>query len=159
LAGGLNIYGYVGGNPLRWIDQFGLDAIDVNNILINIGNMFPNLYVPQNVTYNILPPGIDGRYDRPTDIIILPPEQETQCLSENEFVELYQTLYHETLHANQTWYNYTYDFWYELFIEELGPDHQRITDQTTNLVTGIPGQQNTSIFQVIQSLYQNTRNR
>jgi len=39
LAGGLNTYGYVGGNPLRWIDPKGLNPWTMNG--------FPSIAQPQ----------------------------------------------------------------------------------------------------------------
>jgi hypothetical protein len=141
-----------------------LDYIDVNNILNDINNRFPNLPAPDTVKYKPLDSndpynGASGQYDRYTGEIWLPPEQECKKLSIEEFISLYQTLYHETRHANQGPFEYSYDFWYELMTGRTGPSHQEIIDDTGEIVTGRPGVPGTSIADKIKDIYRNTRNR
>ncbi len=164
LNGGLNTYLYAKANAIRFVDASGLDYIDVNNILNDINNRFPNLPAPDTVKYKPLDSndpynGASGQYDRYTGEIWLPPEQQCKQLSMDEFIALYQTLHHETRHANQGPFEYRYDFIYERITGRTGPSHSRIIRDTGEIVTGRPGVPGSSIVDKIEDIYRNTRNR
>ena len=152
LEGGINTYAYVNGNPLYWFDLFGLDFRDVYNIRNDLMSRYPDLYV-HKVRYDKLDnPDAMGQYFRSSDTIVLPPEQECAELSESEFIKLYTTLYHESRHANQSDYEYSYDYWYELLTGKTGPSHEKIYQSEFEMLSGKLGQDNTSIVDDIVKL-------
>jgi len=109
LDGGLNTFGYVGGNPNRNIDLLGLNLCDVQVASNLISDTFPDLDFP-NVTYSFsLPRGVDGRIIDGT--IVLPAYQISATLSPSQFRQLVNTLYHETLHANDTVLGSAENYW------------------------------------------------
>ena len=158
----MNTYGYVGGNPLKFLDLYGLDSIDVILVQYDLRKRFPNLQVPSSIKYMDLPTkdGHDasGRYNHWTGDLELPKEQRCKKLDEDQFLNLYQTMYHETRHANQPWYEITVDYFSEWFVE-VGPFHGNIVRDAQKLVIGTVPASGASIADEIIDLYKTRKNR
>ena len=100
MTGGLNTYGYVGGNPLLWTDFLGLRYEDVqqawNWLVLNYPQLTENVDVFSNPILN---------YSSASGIsygnsIVIQESYVTDCLNEEEINDLRYTLIHELLHLN-----------------------------------------------------------
>ena len=104
LAGGLNTYAYVGGNPLRWVDPFGLTEQDIARALSLARRTQTNLNVPGQVQIDDLGSIIFGRdftgYTDPLTKSITIDDQFLPQLTCHEFVDLFRTVVHEAIHRS-----------------------------------------------------------
>ena len=155
MMGGLNTYTYVLNNPLRLIDMYGLDARDIQIILSDLRNRFPHFHIPNSVIYDETKEL--GSYDRDRDEIHLPPDRKCEVLDTDTFLDRYQTVYHETLHANQGIIEGLWEDTYEYWTGNDAQSHLDIGDKARELVRGKPGQPNSSIADEIEDLFFNTR--
>lgn|GEM_PF-3355954 len=128
LAGGLNPYVYVGGNPVNAVDPFGLTRIDVEIATWLASATQTDLNYPEQILVTDLSeygsdvvgatrPGVsirvDDRYDQP--------------LSENQANDLLDTVIHESVH-------YTYpknDFEHQLDFNGRGFPYEEALRRTT----------------------------
>ena len=103
---GLNTYLHVGGNPLRWIDRFGLTAADVQGVWRDTLASFPELK-PETlrICFRGMPDGINGQTSNWSgEICIDPSWANIPCLSRSQFENLFFTLFHEGMHGTDKWW-------------------------------------------------------
>ena len=82
LAGGLNTYAYVGGNPLSFIDPLGLECTAVNGTVTCNVPGGPQISFPQPAGWpSSLKPG-DSNYHYYNKWVNLPPGVDKQCVEE-----------------------------------------------------------------------------
>jgi len=82
LAGGINTYAYVGGNPLSFIDPLGLDCTAVNGTVTCNVPGGPQISFPQPAGWpSSLKPG-DSNYHYYNKWVNLPPGVDKQCVEE-----------------------------------------------------------------------------
>jgi len=142
LAGGLNRYGYVGGNPLGWFDPDGLTQCDIDTAYeivkrkypeLNFGKDSPVVDLPRNgpEAGNSQPknqgkqkniPGRDGNIHLNKNYL--------DKLSDPKAVDLVDTIIHEALHLSRD------------PIDQMPPtfDHGFIVPETERLVQGVKSQ-------------------
>jgi RHS repeat-associated protein len=107
LRGGINGFGYVGGNPLSFIDPAGLTQADINAAVKAARLMQPNWNFPSDIkTWNQQGKGGKSNF---WDKNIYVDSKYLECLDDGEAGALLNTLLHELAHFNQTWYQFGMD--------------------------------------------------
>lgn len=126
LRGGLNTYAYVEGNPVRYIDPNGLTKNDVDLIMGDIKGRYSEIDPRGDVIYNDKYNNLeDAGTNWITADISLWEGVRCKRLSEDEFISLYRTLLHESMHSTDPiWYRY-YDAKYD-----KNTHHQTIYQRT-----------------------------
>ncbi|MDH5547439.1 MAG: RHS repeat-associated core domain-containing protein, partial [Gammaproteobacteria bacterium] len=100
LDGGLNTFGYVGGNPNNRIDPFGRSPEDVSNAWKWLEINYPeltkdvNYYTNPILNYTLYSGMAYG------NSIVFREKYLTDCLSDQQVEELKDTLIHELLHLH-----------------------------------------------------------
>jgi hypothetical protein len=99
MNGGLNTYGYVDGNPLNWIDPYGLYEEDVQN-LTNWIEKHTNVTMPAFGGFKDLPLDTGGYYDRDAKKYYLNETLYDRSLVEHGVEKLCTTMVHESFHPD-----------------------------------------------------------
>jgi len=101
LNGGWNTYVYVGGNPLKFIDPFGLTRDDINTITEQVAADNPDLNVdPYTGTLPMIGGG-DGVTSPLTEEVYINSDYLDSNLSKRELVDLERVIIHENLHRDR----------------------------------------------------------
>ena len=126
-----NRYAYANDNPYRYVDPDGRDARDVQIILSDIQSNFPGMRSPHSVIYEDLPEDVGGQatLDRKSSLV-LPTSAKTAVLSRDEFVTLYDTVLHESMHVTDPLWQRIWDgFWGNLGVQTK--NHDGIGERTS----------------------------
>jgi len=103
----MNPYAYVGGNPVSFVDPFGLTQQDIDNMVNFARQTQPDLIIPTPSVDDLpSPPGysVKGQTDRwPWSGVVI-DSQYLQKLTPEQVFDLYDTIVHESLHYNDPWY-------------------------------------------------------
>ncbi len=114
--GGLNLYAYVGNNPMNWIDPFGLTQEDVDRAKEVLKEFYPEYYNEEAEVsfddFNELPPGDSAGTDIWTGDIELKNEYKEE-LSGPEKEALLTSLAHEYQHSNDSILQRILDDWFD----------------------------------------------
>lgn len=62
--------------------------------------------------------------------MLLMPFYAKECLTREEFKDLYDTVLHESMHSTDGWQQRLRDWAYELVTRDLSPNHQSIYNRT-----------------------------
>ena len=115
LYGGVNTYAYARGNPISLIDPYGLAASDVQNILQNIVQNFPEIQTTGGWQFG--DPGAENNANTNpwSGQITVDNKYSKQCLTSDDFWNLYFSLLHEAMHStdwpDQRMWDNTYQYW------------------------------------------------
>jgi hypothetical protein len=120
-----------------FVDPSGLNEEDVKKILSDIENNH-GMEVPGYKFEDLTGRNARAQYDYGDNVIVLDNSQRCAQLSEDEFLDLYGSLYHETRHHNEPWYHTSIDAFVEL-VKPVGPFHEKICDDTSHLKYGMDG--------------------
>jgi len=104
LKGGINTYGYVGGQPLVGVDRLGLTAADVQGVFRDVGSSFRDLHPGRDqIGLEPMQPGDTGG-TKPWNgqIVVDPSWAEKPCFTRDEYEELFFTLFHEGMHSSDS---------------------------------------------------------
>ena len=100
LAGGLNRFGYVGGNPLSYVDPLGLTQADIDSAFSAARAMMAGSRFPSSVgTWSQA--GKGGKFSFGSDNIYV-DRKYLECLDDGEAGALLSTVLHELTHFNQS---------------------------------------------------------
>ncbi|MFC0130803.1 RHS repeat-associated core domain-containing protein, partial [Ralstonia solanacearum] len=105
--GGFNLYAYVGGNPVSYIDPAGQTRLDINSAINAAKQMQPSWKFPSAVeTW-----GQEGKAGKHSwwDSTISVDSRYLECLDDGDASALLGTVLHELAHLNQTWYQFAFD--------------------------------------------------
>jgi RHS repeat-associated protein len=127
LAGGINAYVYVGSNPFKYIDPFGLTRYDVQVAIEIIRDSQLDLDVPVDVSFEPLPEGVDGVTsiidgDISLDDAFLGP------LNDGQAQYMLETVMHEIIHHNQS----PFGRWWD---GNIDTDHYDVYDEARRQIT------------------------
>ncbi|WP_162140742.1 RHS repeat-associated core domain-containing protein [Arenimonas oryziterrae] len=114
MNGGVSTFSYVNSSPIGLVDPFGLDIVDVRRVQGVVLQQFPELH-PRGIVYcGRLDEGIYADANQFSgDITVSERYCIPSCLSEVEWNELFFSLFHESMHSTDRW-------WEDL---SLSPDH------------------------------------
>ena len=99
LGGGVNTYSYVGMNPNRFADPFGLSEQDVTNIVNHVNENFPDIHVNGGWELGEPDAGASAHSSVRTGRITIDGKYKKACLTAGEFFELYFDYFHEAMHS------------------------------------------------------------
>lgn len=97
----------MGGNPLAFIDPFGLTQADIDNAYSAAIAMMPNSKIPSGVR-TLSQKGKAGKTSFFSKSIAV-DSKYLECLDDSEVTELLVTILHEMAHFNQKWYEFGVD--------------------------------------------------
>ena len=140
LDGGMNGYGYVNNKPLSLIDKLGLLADDVNAAMSHILLNFNEINPEGGWVFGTMPPGVSGSTQLYSGTIIVDVKYHKECLSEDEFNDMYFTLLHESMHSTDGVLIRTKDQAYEAWTGNLSANHWSIHERTQRERWGFPPQ-------------------
>jgi len=107
LRGGINTYAYAGANPLVSLDPLGLTAADIQGIFRDVLASFPELRpAVGKICFRTLTKPNLGETDPLTgEICVDPSWANNPCLTNQEFKQLFFTLFHEGMHSSGSLFN------------------------------------------------------
>jgi RHS repeat-associated protein len=100
----VNLYPYVGNNPLNWVDPWGLTQEDIDNALGTVQETQTDLNVPDNV-YTIPMPGEGSGITNPFNNTVSINNDYLKPLNKGWKQRLLETLIHESIHRTKPWYD------------------------------------------------------
>jgi len=123
LAGGINLYAYVEGNPITWLDSSGLLRSDIDYVSSYIGANYPNYYFAgaKIICEDNADTRSGGAYADYPNIIVLPKKYCEECLSDEELISLLGAVVHEFQHLDDL---SMFDNWFQREIYRQDMDHQ-----------------------------------
>jgi RHS repeat-associated protein len=139
-AGGVNLYGYVGGNPVSWVDSLGLfTQVEVNAAVNVLRAEYPSHFpkAPTSVTPGIISGGALGYTDWLSDSITMSSEKfgdKSTCVKQYYEGQFLQTLAHEMLHVNESWWEHMLSSSFRMG-NPLGFAHRNLDDLANELIT------------------------
>jgi uncharacterized protein RhaS with RHS repeats len=98
LVGGINTYGYVGGNPVSFVDPYGLTQEDVDCLFSLAKEREKDLEFPENLKVKDFSGDTAGRTNYLTGSITI-DSRYLEVLTPAQRVDLYDTIAHEGLHV------------------------------------------------------------
>jgi RHS repeat-associated protein len=101
LAGGINTYAYVDGNPISFFDSMGLTAEQVSCMLSAAQNNNPDLDVPDNVAIAYWFGGKDTAVTNPITTGVTLSSYYLQELDVSGIKSAYKTIVHESIHRTK----------------------------------------------------------
>jgi RHS repeat-associated protein len=106
ISASLSTYGYVGLNPMRFVDPLGLTAEDVAQAWSQVQRTFPDLTPRGSVRCDpLLADDVIGHTRNVSgEITVNQRFCDKQCFSKEDWEELFLTLFHEGMHSSDPWY-------------------------------------------------------
>lgn len=102
LRGGLNTYGHVFNNPLKWIDSKGLSIDDLRYIFNQMRTMFPEISARGRIWIGGLDDPINNVAETDPvsgDMLFREEYRKKNCLSKDEWINTFYTMFHEGMHS------------------------------------------------------------
>ncbi len=96
------LYAYANGNPISNVDPLGLSAADVEAVINNVAQNFPEIHPNGGWEFGALHEETTGGTNPLSGKITLPEAYKKQCLSEDEFRSLYFDYLHEAMHSTDS---------------------------------------------------------
>ncbi|HEV7814629.1 MAG TPA: RHS repeat-associated core domain-containing protein [Janthinobacterium sp.] len=101
LAGGINTYAYVRGNPISYIDPMGLTREQVDAMLEKVRCNSPDLNVPDHVYISSTFGGEDTAVTNPMTLNVTLSSYYNGDLDADGLNSLYKTITHESIHRTK----------------------------------------------------------
>lgn len=101
LAGGINTYAYVGGNPLSYADPLGLTRAQVDCMLGVARANNPDLKVPDTIDISSHFEGMDTAVTSPITLNVTLSNFYNGDLDRDGMYSLYKTIVHESIHRTK----------------------------------------------------------